>query len=72
MCRIVRAPGLSLQHLTTKEPTLDMLEVAIASFEMALHPPKGDLIFTEPVREESENSAGAEPEAETKPEETAE
>ena len=72
VCRIVRAPGLSLQHLTTKEPTLDMLEVAIASFEMALHPPKGDLIFTEPVREESENSAGAEPEAETKPEETAE
>ena len=72
VCRIVRAPGLSLQHLTTKEPTLDMLEVAIASFEMALHPPKGDLIFTEPVREETENSDGAEPEAETKPEETAE
>ena len=45
ICRIVRAPGLSLQHLTTKEPTLDMLEVAIASFELALHPPKGDIEF---------------------------
>jgi uncharacterized protein YqhQ len=44
-CRIVRAPGLALQHLTTQEPTEDMLEVAIASFELALHPPKGDLEF---------------------------
>lgn len=43
VCRIARAPGLALQHLTTKEPTEDMLEVAIASFELALHPPKGDL-----------------------------
>lgn len=43
--RIARAPGLALQHLTTKEPTADMLEVAIASFELALHPPKGDLEF---------------------------
>ena len=46
-CRIVRTPGLALQHLTTKEPTEDMLEVAIASFELALHPPKGDLEFDE-------------------------
>ncbi|MBQ5992320.1 MAG: DUF1385 domain-containing protein [Clostridia bacterium] len=45
VCRIARAPGLALQHLTTKEPTGDMLEVAIASFELALHPPKGDLEF---------------------------
>ena len=47
VCRIARAPGLALQHLTTKEPTEDMLEVAIASFELALHPPKGDLEFDE-------------------------
>ena len=47
VCRIARAPGLALQHLTTKEPTEDMLEVAIASFELALHPPKGDLKFEE-------------------------
>ena len=45
LARAVRAPGLALQHLTTKEPTEDMLEVAIASFELALHPPKGDLEF---------------------------
>ena len=45
VCRIVRAPGLALQHLTTQEPTEDMLEVAIASFELALHPPKGDITF---------------------------
>lgn len=44
VCRIVRAPGLSLQKMTTKEPTMDMLEVAIASFELALHPPKKDII----------------------------
>ena len=47
VCRVARAPGLALQHLTTKEPTADMLEVAIASFELALHPPKGDLEFDE-------------------------
>jgi len=52
VCRIVRAPGLALQHLTTKEPTADMLEVAIASFELALHPPKGDLEFEPPKQEE--------------------
>ncbi len=33
--RILRAPGLGLQRLTTKEPTDDMLEVAIASFHAA-------------------------------------
>jgi uncharacterized protein YqhQ len=47
VCRVVRAPGLALQHLTTKEPTADMLEVAIESFELALHPPKGDIEFDE-------------------------
>lgn len=30
--RLVSKPNLSLQHLTTREPTLDMLEVAIAAF----------------------------------------
>ena len=38
-CRIARAPGLALQHLTTKEPTEDMLEVAIASFYLAMGEP---------------------------------
>jgi len=37
--RIVRAPGVALQHLTTKEPDEDMLEVAITAFNLALNPP---------------------------------
>ena len=60
VCRIVRAPGLALQHLTTQEPTEDMLEVAIASFELALHPPKGDLEF-------DEKAAAQKPEATSEP-----
>ncbi len=34
--RIVRAPGMGLQLITTKEPTEDMLEVAIAAFRIAV------------------------------------
>lgn len=30
--RMLAAPGLAMQHLTTAEPTLDMLEVAITAF----------------------------------------
>ena len=37
--RIVRAPGMALQYITTKEPTEDMLEVAIASFYLAMGEP---------------------------------
>lgn len=65
VCRIARAPGLALQHLTTKEPTLDMLEVAIASFELALHPPKHDIIFDE----QAGKAAASEPEQPKAPEE---
>ena len=35
--RIVRAPGLGLQYLTTREPEPAMIEVAIAAFELAIH-----------------------------------
>ena len=35
--RIARWPGLQLQRLTTKEPDLKMLEVAIVSMNVALH-----------------------------------
>ena len=35
--RILRWPGMQLQRLTTKQPTLDMLEVAIVSMNVALH-----------------------------------
>lgn len=62
VCRVVRAPGLALQHLTTQEPTEDMLEVAIASFELALHPPKDDLEF------DPKTPLKSEPKDEPKPE----
>lgn len=69
ICRIARAPGLALQHLTTKEPTEDMLEVAIASFELALHPPKGDLEFDTKAEKTAEPQKPAEPKPESDPEE---
>lgn len=37
LTRIVRAPGLALQRITTKEPTPDMIEVAIRAFNLAIH-----------------------------------
>ncbi|MEF9983239.1 MAG: DUF1385 domain-containing protein [Oscillospiraceae bacterium] len=39
--RIISAPGLWLQRLTTREPTSDMLEVAIASIKPCLPKNKG-------------------------------
>ncbi len=38
IARIVRAPGLALQKITTKEPTPDMVEVAITAFNLAANP----------------------------------
>jgi len=35
--RIIRAPGLGLQYLTTREPEPAMIEVAIKAFELAIH-----------------------------------
>lgn len=35
--RAARWPGLQMQRLTTKEPTMEMLEVAIVSMNVALH-----------------------------------
>lgn len=35
--RIIRAPGLGLQYLTTREPDLEMLEVAIVAFNLAIY-----------------------------------
>ncbi|MEG1524221.1 MAG: DUF1385 domain-containing protein [Clostridia bacterium] len=37
LARIVRAPGLGLQYLTTREPDPEMIEVAIAAFQVAIH-----------------------------------
>lgn len=34
--KIIRAPGMGLQLITTKEPTADMIEVAMAAFYIAM------------------------------------
>ena len=44
IAHFLRWPGLQMQRLTTKAPTLDMLEVAIVSMNVALHGmPKAEL-----------------------------
>jgi len=42
--RILIKPNLALQHLTTREPDLEMLEVAIAAFKRVL---VGESLMTE-------------------------
>jgi uncharacterized protein YqhQ len=41
LARIVRAPGVALQRLTTKEPDESMLEVAITAFQRAMQSMQG-------------------------------
>ena len=42
LTRALRWPGMQMQRLTTKEPTKEMLEVAIVSMNVALYGlPKG-------------------------------
>lgn len=36
LTRIIRAPGMGLQYITTKEPTPDMIEVAMEAFHLAM------------------------------------
>lgn len=36
LTRVIRAPGMALQKLTTRDPSPDMIEVAIASFHRAM------------------------------------
>lgn len=36
LTRIIRAPGMGLQYITTREPADDMLEVAIEAFRLAM------------------------------------
>ena len=43
LARTVRAPGLALQRITTAEPTADMVEVALAAFNLAMDPPDHDI-----------------------------
>jgi len=56
IARAVRAPGLALQYLTTREPETEMLEVALAAFHLAMDPPEEDLIvdLSEKVFDEAE------------------
>lgn len=42
---VLKAPGLSLQFLTTKEPTDDMIECAIAAFERVLAMDEGRIDY---------------------------
>lgn len=55
LARAVRAPGLALQHITTAEPTADMVEVALAAFDLAMDPPEHD------VRAETEHTTAEAP-----------
>ena len=43
LARAVRAPGLALQRITTAEPTADMVEVALAAFNLAMDPPDHEI-----------------------------
>lgn len=66
LTRTISAPGLWVQRITTKEPTLDMLEVAIVSIKCALRDdfPEFKEFYEEKVWEkksnESEENAGEE------------
>jgi len=42
LVRIISTPGLWVQRITTKEPTDDMIEVAIESFQMVVPENQGD------------------------------
>ncbi|MBQ3108746.1 MAG: DUF1385 domain-containing protein [Clostridia bacterium] len=58
IARIVRAPGLALQRITTKEPTEDMIEVAIAAFNLAMEGAE-PCACTEEPKEETEPASEA-------------
>ena len=69
LTRLISAPGLWVQRITTKEPTLDMLEIAIVSTKCALRDEFPEFMEFyeakgwEPKIEEAESSEEA-PEAE--------
>jgi len=63
--RILSAPGLWIQRLTTKEPTDDQIEVAIQSLKAALpetYPEIVEVLEAQKAREEAEKTADAEQE----------
>lgn len=73
LARIVRAPGMALQKITTREPDDAMLEVAIAAFELAMNPPQADEVkqTSEETVSGTEESMRQEEQPETEPEQNA-
>ena len=74
LTRIIRAPGMALQYITTKEPTEDMLEVAIAAFNLAMLPEeeaRAQVRENEAARARRQAQKAAPQEAEAAPEGTA-
>ena len=57
--RIIRAPGMGLQYLTTREPEPAMIEVAIAAFNLAIN--DGVLPKEETAEEQKEEEPASEP-----------
>lgn len=68
LTKIVRAPGMALQLITTREPELDMLEVAIYSFYLAM----GEKNPLEEKKRMEEEAAKAQAETEAKKQEPVE
>lgn len=67
--KAVRAPGMALQLITTREPDPDMLEVAICSFYLAMG--EKNPLEEKKLREEAEKKAAEEAEKQASaPEET--
>ncbi|MEA5048885.1 MAG: DUF1385 domain-containing protein [Eubacteriales bacterium] len=58
--RIIRAPGLGLQYLTTREPEPAMLEVAIRAFELAIN----DGVIPEGTEAPAENASAEQAQSE--------
>ncbi len=52
LCRIVRAPGLLLQRITTREPSRDMLEVAITAFNVCMDPSAAGSVAADKARDD--------------------
>ncbi|MEA5059709.1 MAG: DUF1385 domain-containing protein [Candidatus Pelethousia sp.] len=68
LTKAIRAPGMALQYITTKEPTEDMLEVAIEAFNLAMLPDaeaKAKLAAHKAAKAQAEEAAAAQaPQAE--------
>ena len=64
LCKIVRAPGMGLQLITTREPTPDMIEVALHSFKLAMES-IGEDVEIPCIQEETAENIPDEAETET-------